>query len=91
MARLAGLPEEVVRRAQVLLTELEAAERGAPVTQLIDDLPLFAAVAAPQTPQIPAVEQKLTSALEDIDPDNLSPREALEAIYALKRLNAGKA
>ncbi|MCC2096751.1 MAG: DNA mismatch repair protein MutS, partial [Hyphomicrobiales bacterium] len=88
VARLAGLPEEVVDRAQVLLTELEAAERGAPVAQMIDDLPLFAAarpVAAPPQP----VADKLREALGGMDPDEMSPREALDALYALKRI--GKA
>lgn len=90
VARLAGLPEEVVNRAQVLLTELEAAERGAPVTQLIDDLPLFA-LAKPAPPaQASPAEQILQDALEDIDPDSLSPREALDALYALKRLKSRK-
>ncbi|MDP4595016.1 MAG: DNA mismatch repair protein MutS, partial [Beijerinckiaceae bacterium] len=88
VARLAGLPEEVVTRAQVLLSELEASERGAPVKHLIDDLPLFAIAAAPP-PQKPRAENRLAIALNAINPDNLSPREALEALYELKRIETG--
>jgi DNA mismatch repair protein MutS len=47
----------------------------------LDDLPLFAAAAAPEQGPDP-----LMAALDAIDPDRLSPREALEALYALKRL-----
>ncbi|MGE3247681.1 MAG: DNA mismatch repair protein MutS [Beijerinckiaceae bacterium] len=86
VARLAGLPEGVVERAQILLREFEAAERGAPVTRIIDDLPLFAAARPLAPPPQPAADAKLRQALEETDPDNLSPREALDALYALRRL-----
>ena len=89
VAKLAGLPQSVVERAQVILSELEAADRAQPVQQLIDDLPLFAAshprVAAPSMPQ--AID-RLGDALDDINPDELSPREALEKLYALKKIRA---
>jgi DNA mismatch repair protein MutS len=82
VAKLAGLPLVVIKRARVLLAELEASERQAPVQKLIDDLPLFASLAAPSAP----VADPLREAVEALDPDALTPREALEALYDLRRL-----
>ena len=86
VAKLAGLPETVVARAGVILAELEATDRQAPVQRMIDDLPLFAA--APRPPAPAAAPDPALSALDAIEPDELSPREALEQLYALKRLRA---
>ena len=82
VAKLAGLPPAVVKRAQILLAELEASERQAPVQKLIDDLPLFAALAPAAAP----AADPLREALAALDPDALTPREALEAIYRLQRI-----
>jgi DNA mismatch repair protein MutS len=85
VAKLAGLPPAVVARAKILLAELEAGERQAPVQKMIDDLPLFAA-AKPREPEPgPPVADPLRASLDALDPDEMSPREALEALYALKR------
>nr|WP_246736364.1 DNA mismatch repair protein MutS [Enterovirga sp. DB1703] len=86
VARLAGLPATVVERAKVILSELEKQDRERPKAALIDDLPLFAA-ARPATPPARLAEpDPLRTALAAIDPDELSPREALEAMYRLKAL-----
>jgi DNA mismatch repair protein MutS len=79
VAQLAGLPASVVSRAHAILAELEAADRRAPVEALIDDLPLFARVAETQAPK-----DALREALAKIDPDQMSPRDALAALYELK-------
>ena len=83
VAKLAGLPASVVTRAQSVLEALEKGEReGAPDARaVIDDLPLFSAVAqqAPK-PVASAVEDTLRA----LDPDTLSPRDALQALYDLK-------
>ncbi|MGJ0508299.1 MAG: DNA mismatch repair protein MutS [Methylocystis sp.] len=79
VAQLAGLPASVVARAHAILAELEAADRRAPVEALIDDLPLFSRVAEAAPPKDP-----LREALAKVDPDQLSPREALAALYELK-------
>jgi DNA mismatch repair protein MutS len=79
VAELAGLPASVVARAHAILAELEAADRRAPVEKLIDDLPLFARVAQSAPPK-----DALREALAAIDPDALTPREALAALYDLK-------
>ncbi|MBR9825097.1 MAG: DNA mismatch repair protein MutS [Alphaproteobacteria bacterium] len=79
VARRAGLPKAAVKRAQVILDRLES--EGAPADAL-QDLPLFA-VFEPEPDVAPSrVEEKLA----DVDPDALSPREALDLIYALKSL-----
>ncbi|MDD9901640.1 MAG: DNA mismatch repair protein MutS, partial [Alphaproteobacteria bacterium] len=78
VARLAGLPPAVVTRAEAVLKTLEGKKSPAKATE---DLPLFSAapIAAPE-PQESAVEL----ALKDINPDTLSPKEALDTLYALK-------
>nr|WP_244622749.1 DNA mismatch repair protein MutS [Microvirga brassicacearum] len=82
VARLAGLPPAVVERARTILTELERTDRESPKQALLDDLPLFA---VPVRPPSTAVERDaLREALGDIDPDQMTPREALEALYRLK-------
>ena len=86
VARLAGLPQPVVTRAEQVLHILESGEQSGAVARLADDLPLFAAALPGQeaAPEIPAVE----AALAEIDADALTPRDALELIYRLKRLMA---
>ena len=86
VAKLAGLPPRAVERARTLLAQLEAEARSAPVAAL-EDLPLFAERAAPAPPlgRDPALD-----VLDALDPDDLTPRAALEALYALKRARAGK-
>jgi len=85
VAKLAGLPAAVIERAKVVLTQLEAEDRTSPARRLIDDLPLFAATArqGASTPQDAAADA-LRAAVAVLNPDDLSPREALEALYALK-------
>jgi DNA mismatch repair protein MutS len=79
----------VVERAQIILAKLEAGDTRQPVGSLIDDLPLFAAAQAP-APR-PEARDELADALGDINPDELTPRAALDALYALKRLAGAKA
>ncbi|THD46570.1 MAG: DNA mismatch repair protein MutS [Bradyrhizobium sp.] len=81
VAKLAGLPASVVKRARMVLAELEATKHAGAALSSLDALPLFAYEAAP-----PPGPDPLRQALRDIDADGLSPREALEALYALKRL-----
>jgi DNA mismatch repair protein MutS len=81
VAKLAGLPPAVVARARSVLAKLEAGrDATGGIAAGLDDLPLFAAAAEPERPD-PLVE-----ALGNIDPDSLTPREALEHLYRLKRL-----
>ncbi|WP_237219644.1 DNA mismatch repair protein MutS [Sphingomonas arenae] len=84
VARLAGLPPAVVARAKSVLAKLEAGrDATGGIAAGLDDLPLFAAaLAEPEHKSDPLVD-----ALDAIDPDALSPRDALEALYRLKRLS----
>ncbi|MGF9693569.1 DNA mismatch repair protein MutS [Rhizobium sp. 0TCS1.26] len=83
VAKLAGLPEAVVARARDVLNKLEDADRKNPASQLIDDLPLFqVAVRREQERRGPS---KVEEALKAINPDDMTPREAMDALYALKR------
>ncbi len=82
VAKLAGLPPAVVARAKSVLAKLEAGrDATGGIAAGLDDLPLFAAVAAPDPKH-----DALSEAVEAIEPDQLSPREALEKLYELKRL-----
>jgi DNA mismatch repair protein MutS len=92
VAKLAGLPAVVVERATQVLHSLEqGGEEGQGVAQgqkmeaLSDELPLFAAVqekiSAP-----PMEPSKVDQEMDKINPDELSPKDALEFIYHLKGL-----
>jgi DNA mismatch repair protein MutS len=90
VAKLAGLPASVIERAKLVLAKLEAEDRASP--RGFDDLPLFAAT-SPLTPAKREIDDALAevvSALAAINPDELSPREALEALYRLKAKSAAK-
>jgi DNA mismatch repair protein MutS len=93
VAKLAGLPTPVIERAKLVLAELEAEDRTSPARKLVDDLPLFAATprAAPAPAPRDAATDAVIKALAALNPDELSPREALDALYALKLAAAKKA
>ncbi len=85
VAKLAGLPPAVITRAKAVLAKLEAQDRGATTRALADDLPLFAVPSrAAAEPQPPSEAEQLVAALTELHPDEMSPREALDALYALK-------
>ncbi|MEL6472729.1 MAG: DNA mismatch repair protein MutS, partial [Pseudomonadota bacterium] len=80
VAKLAGLPKKAVRRAGEILKRLET-DPAAP-----DLLPLFAA----STTDAAAKETSaLEAALSAIDPDGMSPRDALAALYDMKAMIEG--
>lgn len=79
VARLAGMPAAVVNHARQALEALEAHQQQARA-----QVDLFAPPPAVEAPPASAVESALTA----LDPDTMSPREALEAIYTLKKLHA---
>jgi DNA mismatch repair protein MutS len=85
VAKLAGLPGAVIKRARAVLAELEATKHAGAALSSLDALPLFA-----YEPPAPAGPDPLREALEGIEPDELSPREAQAALYELKRLSLEK-
>jgi DNA mismatch repair protein MutS len=86
VARLAGLPDVVIERAKAVLNQLESGDNSHKTQRLIDDLPLFQQGTKPEpNSSLNAV----VSELKEINPDDLTPKQALEALYRLKKLNAG--
>jgi DNA mismatch repair protein MutS len=85
VAELAGLPANVVARAEEVLAALEKGEQSGAVTRLADDLPLFAsAPARPAGGSGKSGPSEIEAALAAVNPDELSPRDALELLYALR-------
>ena len=87
VAQLAGLPPAVVARAREVLDALEKGERegGTGQKALIDDLPLFSAEVKPMI-STPSPETPLTDYLDGLFPDTMTPKDALDAIYAMRAL-----
>ena len=85
VAKLAGLPPAVITRAKSVLAKLEAQDRGQTARALADDLPLFAVPSrAAAEAALPSEAELLMEAVKALHPDEMSPREALDALYALK-------
>ncbi|MEO0321088.1 MAG: DNA mismatch repair protein MutS, partial [Pseudomonadota bacterium] len=87
VATLAGLPQSVTRRAAKVLKQLEDSRNG---RQHIEALPLFAQAAdgseARDADPAPTPSDPLRDELANLDPDQLAPRDALDALYKLKSL-----
>ena len=89
MARLAGLPSVVLSRAEQVLNELEAGQRGAVDAGIMAcQLPLFDYHQKAKNTMI--VEDEITAALDALAPDSMTPREALDELYRLKALCSQK-
>ncbi len=85
VGRLAGLPPAVLHRAEEVLRTLEKGEQGGAVARLADDLPLFQAM-TPPPPAAPPAPSLAEQMLAGVNPDELTPREALDLLYRLKAL-----
>jgi DNA mismatch repair protein MutS len=79
VAKLAGLPARVIERARLVLAKLEQEDRAAP--KGFEDLPLFA---APYKPSQEPHQDALALVVAALNPDEMSPRQAMEALYMLK-------
>lgn len=91
VAKLAGLPKLVVKRAAQVLDSLENSDKSTYITKMIDDLPLFASVQKKMEEKEEKEElSPLFQAMRQTNPDELSPKEALEKLYELKNLLDGK-
>jgi DNA mismatch repair protein MutS len=87
VARLAGLPGPVLKRAEAVLKVIESGGDTRILKKPVDDLPLFSrALAAPPAAAAPSPLEPLAALLAETDPDALTPRDALELVYRLKRM-----
>ena len=88
VARLAGLPAVAIERAEEVLATLSSGEQSSAVTKLAHDLPLFAAAErrAARSAPLPASPSPFEERLRGLDPDALTPRQALDLLYELKNL-----
>ena len=86
VAKLAGLPDKVVGRAREVLAVLEKGDRR-PKDKggVLDDLPLFSA-SRPQSGPSPKQPSGIEKMLAELRPDELTPKSALETLYAIKGL-----
>ena len=84
VARLAGLPEAVLARAEEVLALLEQGDKANAAARLANDLPLFQARPQAAPAQAEPAPDPLRARLAEINPDDLSPRDALELVYALR-------
>jgi DNA mismatch repair protein MutS len=83
VAQLAGVPPPVIRAARRHLADLE--EQAARMTR--PQLDLFSANPAPATAAAPEpVLHPLLTRMAELQPDELTPRDALDLLYELKRL-----
>ncbi|MAW52369.1 MAG: DNA mismatch repair protein MutS [Geminicoccus sp.] len=98
VAKLAGLPHSVVERAFAVLQALEETDvKGVRAEALGLDLPLFATLTQPPPPTAAAVSDapprgwaEVLEVVSALDPDDMSPKEALDALYALRDLHRSK-
>ena len=88
VAKLAGLPIEVLERAKVILNELEArdAKKGTEGKLLAKDLPLFSQSMTQKPVTQINYNSELSNKIRSIYPDEISPNEALQILYDLKEI-----
>ncbi|MEI6985613.1 MAG: DNA mismatch repair protein MutS [Rhodospirillaceae bacterium] len=88
VARLAGLPKTVIIRAEEVLKFLESSNQGSMISRLADDLPLFSAARRQRVAiyEDPIKPSPIEQAINQLNLDDLTPREALETLYHLKGL-----
>ncbi len=88
VAQMAGLPEAVVTRAKTILAKLEGGENAIKPEELAETLPLFGIAVTKAATKAP--DSVIESAIRDLKPDEMTPKEALEALYNLKALFSSK-
>jgi len=87
VAKLAGLPKPVIARAEEVLEILEQGDAGGALTRLADDLPLFSAARRPTSKLAPPPPSVVEAAVKAINPDELTPKAALDLVYRLVGLS----
>ncbi len=84
VAQMAGLPPSVIKRAEMVLKRLEMDKKDDNTTNLADNMPLFSNNA--HETDLNETDSRRLEAIRALNPDNLSPKEALEVLYNLKKL-----
>ncbi len=85
VAKLAGLPQAVITRAKEVLNTLQQKETTGAINQLAEDLPLFLQPTRAHTPPADPALEELRNELKDHNPDELTPRQALDLLYSLHK------
>jgi len=88
VARMAGLPATVITRAETVLHGLETGETEHKALDFLENLPLFSASRAKSAEK--THDSPLLDAIRDMNPDELTPKGALEMLYTLKELSTKK-
>ncbi len=89
VAKLAGLPAPVIDRARILLDQLEQSREQAVPEGVLESLPLFAPTQSVEQVQVSKTDspaEKLSREIAELDPDSLSPKQALDFIYRLRNI-----
>ena len=86
VGKIAGLPPTVIERAETVLKSLEADQQGSVMRELSEDLPLFQASSSRDLKSIRRDKSAVESAIDEIMPDETSPRNALEFLYEIKKI-----
>jgi DNA mismatch repair protein MutS len=84
VAQLAGVPREVIAKAREYLTSLESDRDTRRATSMQTELPLFA-----PPPERDSRSDALIAEIQSLNPDELSPKAALAALYRLREMAAG--
>jgi DNA mismatch repair protein MutS len=86
VAQMAGLPPAVLTRAEEVLATLESKANKSKGTELAAALPLFAAGTSVPRQRAPTLSSELEMLLIALQPDDMTPKEALDALYRIKKL-----
>ena len=88
VAKLAGIPQNVIERAKVILSHIQALASDNPI--LLDDIPKEAAKPEPVSPGLFSDEEIIISEILSTDTDNLTPLSALQTIARWKKTLSGQ-
>ena len=89
VAKLAGIPAPVIARSKQVLDILQKSETSGALSQLADDLPLFSSVVKDSENSVEKENlNELKAMINDLDPDTLTPRDALDWVYKIKGLKS---
>ena len=88
VAKLAGLPKTVIKRAMSVLELLENSDLQSTKSSIVEDLPLFSSFQESEDKSDLLEKSLLKEELDQLKPDELTPREALDLIYKWKDMSS---